>query len=217
MPTAEKQSEAKDLRPFIAVMDNETFEHWLTSLNETPITKDALRQERTELTNSKRSKMQPRLFHIGDKVIPTFTEHAGKLLTVTDESTISEGAAPHHRITAKDGWVRVEGAERFFKPVLMVQTEEGLRPYPLGIRKVTFAAMKFGGGTTTTYGIYHAKLYVRRSCKPFVDLRHAQNVAYVEHTGSTYNFDHFAAARAYATPEYPAFDFDHTKNLFVSA
>src|SRR3990167_6203887 len=89
-----------------------------------PHTLDECRESQTE----REPKMEPRIFHIGDKVKrKAFTDCFGKfhpttpLLVVVSIKTIGEdvSSVPHHRLKAENpasAWPEwYEGAERFFE------------------------------------------------------------------------------------------------------
>lgn len=97
--------------------------------------------------------------------------------------------------------------------IINILTQDGLRPYPLGVTKVTYCSMTYTDGTNTRFGVYQCKLYVRRTGKPFVNLAKANRIGTVEWTKGAHWFDYIGEAAKYATPEYPAFDFGHTENI----
>ena len=77
-------------------------------------------------------------------------------------------------------------------------------------RKVTYACMTFTDGHDVVYAAYRAVLHesLKRS-EPYVyvDLSRAERVGEERTTVKPANFDYFALAKKYESPEYPAFSF----------
>jgi hypothetical protein len=63
-------------------------------------------------------------------------------------------------------------------------------------------------GTTTVLGVYHARLHriERPQWEQFIDMRTAEHVGSVKHTGDLRTFDYLGSAEQYATPDAPAFN-----------